>query len=60
MAIDKRSISDRLAALGYGHRRDDCTAATQQHEVYVLATGEVVGRFTAHEAVERFLSKAAA
>lgn len=53
---DERSISDRLADLGYGHRRDGSSHNAGKHEVFVIETGEVLGWFHAHEAVERFLS----
>ncbi len=51
------SISDRLARLGYSHRRDANTVNTGRREVFVKKTGEVVGRFNAHEAVEHFLAE---
>lgn len=51
------SISDQLAGLGYGHRRDANTHNTGQRVIFVKRTGEVVGRFTAHEAVEHFLAR---
>ena len=46
------SISDRLAALGLGHKRAD---ENGRHRIFNLKTGETLGYCHAHEAVERFL-----
>lgn len=56
---DSRTIEQRLKAKGYGHRRDAKTINTGAHEIFVIKTGKVVGRFTAHEAVD-FLARIAA
>ena len=48
----ERTISDRLLERGLGHRE---SASYGKRQVFHIATGEVLGRFTAGEAVETFL-----
>lgn len=47
VSSDPRSISDRLKALGFGHRKG---FRDGYREVFNLATGDIVGDLTAHEA----------
>lgn len=49
--MDTRTIEQRLAALGYGHRRDERTENDGKRTVFRSLTGEVVGRFDALEAL---------
>lgn len=54
--LEDLSISDRLARLGYGHRKVEKVSGqrvwkTYAREVYRIGTGEVVRFFTADEAV---------
>lgn len=51
---DPRSISDRLAAAGYGH----CSATDDGlHDIVRLDTGEIVGRYRALEACAALLTE---
>jgi hypothetical protein len=47
----KKTIEQRLAEAGYGHRRDDRTENDGKRTVYRLSTGEVVGRYEALESI---------
>ena len=54
MQAKEQSISDQLAAMGYGHRRDDTTENDGKRVVFNVESGKIVGRFDAFEAI-RFL-----
>jgi hypothetical protein len=47
MMPDPRSISDRLAAAGYGHR----ARANYKHDIFEISTGRVVGVMSAYETI---------
>lgn len=46
------TISDRLAALGFGHRRDNQSEKDNRRVIYVADTGKIVGRFDVFEAIK--------
>lgn len=54
-ATAEPAIEARLAERGYGHRPSRFPG---KREVFVLATGEIVGQLDAHDAVERLLRDA--
>jgi hypothetical protein len=47
----EQTIEERLRAAGYGHRPDDHTANDGRRTIYHIATGEIVGRFEALDAL---------
>jgi hypothetical protein len=56
MEIEReKSISDRLLALGIGHR----PGSNDKRELFRVQDGEVLGRFTAQEAIDKYLRGAA-
>lgn len=47
------TIEQRLQQAGLGHRRMKNSVNTGRHEVYVIATGEVLGEFAALESLKQ-------
>lgn len=56
-AATDRSTSDRLAAIGLGHRADDNTLNTGRRVIFEKATARELGRFDAFEAIDLLRTK---
>lgn len=51
--MSELTIEQRLQQAGLGHRRMKNSINTGRHEVFVIATGEVLGEFAALESLQQ-------